>query len=255
LLLRDVDPGQIENRLRSVGFKPARGRAFPLSWRNTAGLPLELHTQLLDLPYYVAPMRAVWSRVCPLPGLQRDAGMLAFEDALIHVCGHAACSASRRSLSWACDAWLLIAREPRLDWTVFLDTVEAMNLAVPMSIITRYLAEALDASVPAEVVAALDALAESSDSVACEVAVLEALGGAHAKMRRVIVSAPDWSARVRLLRCLLAPSPACMREMGYAPERWRLPYYYVKRPLLYAVRGITAFSANRVRRGPSVVRT
>jgi len=249
LLLHNVDSHGPGERLRSIGFKPARGRAgsrgspFPLSWRHTTGLPLELHTKLLDVPYYSAPMGDVWSRVRPLPGWEPVAGMLGREHALLHVCGHAAYSASRTSLSWACDAWLLIAREPALDWTLFLDATKAANLGVPMSIMMRYLADSLYAPVPARIIAALDTLAENSDGVGWEIAVLGALGGAHARMRRIIATAPDWSARLTLIRCLLAPSPASMREMGYAPERWRLPYYYMKRPLIYAARAASRLAA------------
>jgi hypothetical protein len=249
LLLHDADLARGADRLRSIGFKPARGRqgsrgsAVPLSWRHTAGLPLELHTQLFDLPYYAAPMSGVWSRTRPLPGLEPVASMLAPEDALLHVCGNSAYSATRTSLRWVCDAWLLIARHSELDWKLFLDDAEAMKLGLPLSIMMRYLAEALDASVPAEILASLDALADGADSVACEIAVLGTLGGAHARMRRMIVTAPDWSARFSLLRCLLAPSPACMREIGYAPESWRLPYYYLQRPLVYAAREASRFGA------------
>jgi hypothetical protein len=248
LLLHDADPGWTGERLRSIGFKPARGRAesraspFPFSWRHATGLPLRLHTKLLDVPYHSAPMSEVWSRVRPLPGLEPVAAMLCPEDALIHVCGHAAYSASRTSLSWACDAWLLIAREPGLDWTLFLYATQTAKLGVPMSIMMRYLAGSLDAPVPTGIIAALDTLAENADRVAWEITVLGALGGAHAKMRRVIATAPDWSARLTLIRCLLAPSRACMREMGYAPEPWRLPYYYMKRPLLYAARAASRFA-------------
>lgn len=249
LLLHDADLGQAANRLRLIGFKPARGRqrsrgsGVPLSWRHTAGLPLELHTQLFDLPYYAAPMSGVWSRIRPLPGLEPVARMLAPEDALVHVCGNSAYSATRTSLRWVCDAWLLIARHSELDWNLLLDDAEAMKLGLPLSIMMRYLAEALDASVPAEILASLDALADGADSVACEIAVLGSLGGAHARMRRMIATAPDWSARFSLLRCLLAPSPACMREIGYGSESWRLPYSYLQRPLVYAAREASRFGA------------
>jgi hypothetical protein len=253
LLLHDADLGQAADRLRRIGFKPARGEhrsrgsAIPLSWRHTAGLPLDLHTQLFDLPYYAAPLSVVWSRIRPLPGFEPVARMLAPEDALLHVCGNAAFSATRASLRWVCDAWLLILRQRSLDWTLFLDTAATMRLGLPLSIVMRYLAEALDAAVPAEILAALDALAENADSVACEIAVLGALGGAHAKMRRMIITAPGWSARLSLLRCLLAPSPACMCEIGYASDPWRLPYCYLQRLLLYAAREASRFGMRPAR--------
>lgn len=261
LLLRDAAVANSEELLRSVGFKPAHGRqgawgdASPSLWIHSSALPLQLHTQLLDVPYYAAPMDDVWHRVRPLPGWQDVARMLTPEDALIHVCGHAAHSADRRSLRWACDAWLLIAHGRGLDWTRLIRTVATMNLGLPMNIIMRYLAEVLDAGVPADAIATLDELAGNADDVQREIAVLGALAGAHAKMRRIIFTAPDLPARFRLLRCILAPSPACMREMGYATADWRLPYYYMKRPVVYALRTITGFSASRARREQSVVRT
>lgn len=246
LLLADSDLSAVANRLRAIGFKPtpssrrSRG-AIAFSWIHPSGLPLDLHTQLLDLPYYAAPIHAVWSRVRPLPGLDSDARMLGPEDALLHVCGNAASSGTRTSLRWVCDAWLLIERHPRLDWTLFLTTAQSMKLGVPLSVLMRYLVEALDASVPAEILTSLDALAQNADNTAREIAVLGALGGAHARMRRIIATAPDWSARFRLVRCLLGPSRACMREMDHASTGWRLPYDYLQRPLFYATREASRF--------------
>ena len=242
LLLQDADADRAVAALLSQGFQPVRGRdgsrasRFPLSWTHAQGLPLELHTQLLDIPRYAAPMSEVWSRVRPLPQWEPVARMLAFEDALIQVAGNAAHSAGRNSLRWACDASLLMARQPGLDWSLVLAIVEATRLALPLSITMRYLAEELGASVPAEMIAQLDALADRSDYLAYEIAVLGALGGAHAKMRRKIATAPDWRARFTLLRCLLIPSAASMRATGHASDSWRLPYHYLRRPIVYAAR-------------------
>jgi hypothetical protein len=44
-------------------------------------------------------------------------------DHLVHICGHAACSASRDRLKWAADAWYLLERNPSLDWAQWIETV------------------------------------------------------------------------------------------------------------------------------------
>lgn len=253
LLVEDAGVGRCAEQLPRLGFSPAnhlvggRKAAAIRSWNHACGLPLELHTQLFDVPYYELPMGDLWSRSRPLPSFAPVAGALAPEDALLHVCGHAAHSATRNALRWVCDAWLLIARERALDWPLFLDTAKAAQLALPLSLIMRYLAEELDAPVPAGVCTTLDGLADDVDDVGHEVGVLGALTGAHARMRRVIVTAPGWSARCALLRCLLAPSPACVRALGHGPGRWRLVRYYLARPFEYALR---AWSRHKLRPAP-----
>ncbi|MDN5939303.1 MAG: nucleotidyltransferase family protein, partial [Salinisphaera sp.] len=242
LLVHEVDLSRAGDRLAPLGYTPAqKGRGFGAEtatrlWTHVCGLPLALHTRLIDVPYYDLPMGFVWARTRPLHGFEAVAATLAPEDALLHICGNAAESATRHSLRWVCDAWLLITRERALDWTLFLDTAKAARLALPLSLMMRYLAEALEAPVPAEVCARLDALAGNVDDVGHEVAVVAALGGAHARMRRVLATAPDWPARGRLLRCLLMPSPACARALGHGPGIPRLSGYYLARVLRYAAR-------------------
>jgi len=239
LLVRDGDVGHFVARLPELGFtavrrnKARRPGPVVLSWQHAVGLPLELRTRLFDIPRYGGGIEAVWQRARPLPG--HAALQLAPEDALLHVFGNAAMSGSRTSLRWACDAWFLLDCQPAFfDWRLFVKSAENARLGLPLSGVVRYLAEALRAPVPPAVLNELDALADATDDVGHEVAAMGALVASHARMRRLILAGPDWQTRFILARRLLAPSPDCVREMGWvAGEQW-LPAYYLRRPLEYA---------------------
>jgi len=247
LLVRECDIKRVADRLPDAGFAPVRGyRArrsdlAPLSWTHASGLPLELRTRLFDVPRYDSGVDALWERARPLPGFA--ALQLGPEDTLLHICGSATSSGSRSSLRWACDAWLLIDSQRSLDWTMFVSIAKAARIGLPLSIVLRYLAESLRAPIPTEVLEAVDVLADATDDVGHEAAVLGALVGTHAKMRRLIVAAPNWSTRWILMRCLLAPTPACVRDMGWVTGSRTLVAFYVMRPLLYAGRRLARLSA------------
>lgn len=259
LLLRPDDFPRAALCLRDIGFRPARRghlyRPAPRasSWIHASGLPLDLYAGIFRTGRGVASPEALWERARPLPGW--EAAMLAPEDALLHVCARAARSGSRTSLRWACDAWLLLDRRRDLDWDLFLSVTRGARLGLPLSVLARYLAEDLAAPVPDDVLTSLDVLAAETGAAALETAVLGALAGSHARMRRVLVSGSDWSGRLALLRCLLAPSPATVLEMGHISDRRQLPAYYVMRPLLYVGRrvarlGVRSIAALTGRLGP-----
>ena len=153
LLVRDDDLEKIIARMPSLGFsavkrnKARRPGPAMLSWKHSAGLPLEIRTRLFDIPRYAGGVEAVWQRARPLPG--HSALQLCPEDALLHVCGNAAMSGSRISLRWACDAQFLLQKHKALDWSLFLRNVEVTRLGLPLSGIFRYLAGALRAPIPA----------------------------------------------------------------------------------------------------------
>jgi hypothetical protein len=79
------------------------------------------------------------------------------------------------------------------------------------------------------------------------VAAMGALVASHSRMRRLIVAGPDWQSRYDLVRRLLAPSPECIREMGWIAGRQWLPAYYLRRPLEYAGLRIARLAARRPR--------
>jgi len=245
LLLSETDLDRVAGRLREMRFTPITSgtglRSGHRSWVHPAGLPLVLRTRLFDACDSGPSVDMLRTRARSLPGMA--AFVLGPEDALLHVCGSAARSGSRGTLRWACDAWLLIKSHRSFDWTLFVAIAEAARLALPLSVLVRYLAEALQAPVPVEALAALDALADETTDASHEAAVLGALVGTHSRMRRLIADSPDWPARFILLRCLLAPSAACVREMGHASGPWRLPVFYLLRPMLYAGRRLLRIGA------------
>jgi len=238
LLVSDADVERIVATLPRAGFAPVRRNKarcpapHPLSWRHAAGLPLELRTRLFDIPRYAGAIETAWQRTRPLP--DHAALQLAPEEAFLHVCGNAAMSGSRISLRWVCDAWFLLQRHAGFDWGRFLSDVEAARLGLPMSAVVRYLAETLQAPIPESVLRELDALADATDDVGYEIAAMGALVASHARMRRLIIAGPHWRDGLILARRLLAPSPACVREMGWVSGRQSLPMYYLRRPIEYA---------------------
>jgi hypothetical protein len=214
-----------------------------LSWKHSAGLPLEIRTRLFDIPRYASGIEAVWQRASPLPGYA--ALQLCPEDALLHLCGNAAMSGSRISLRWVCDAQFLLQKHAAFDWSLFLRNVEVTRLGLPLSGILRYLAGALSAPIPTRVIDRLGLLADATDDTGYEVAAMGALVASHARMRRLIVAGPDWQSRYTLARHLLAPSPECIREMGWVAGQDWLPVYYVRRPLEYVGLRIARWAARR----------
>jgi len=163
------------------------------------------------------------------------------------VCGNAAMSGSRVSLLWACDAKFLLQHYAAFDWSRFLHTVEVTRLGLPLSGVLRYLTEALRAPIPAGVIDRLGVLADATDDAGYEVAAMGALVASHSRMRRLIVAGPDWQSRYILARRLLAPSPECIREMGWIAGKQWLPAYYLRRPLEYAGLRIARLVARRPR--------
>jgi hypothetical protein len=150
-------------------------------------------------------------------------------------------------LRWACDAQFLLQKHVAFDWALFLRNVEVTRLGLPLSGILRYLTGALRAPISAWVIDRLDVLADATDDTGYEVAAMGALVASHSRMRRLIVVGPDWKSRYILARRLLAPSPECIREMGWIAGRQWLPAYYLRRPLEYAGLRIARLVARRPR--------
>jgi hypothetical protein len=238
LLVRRAEAARVAAILPALGFRPTRRRRFAevgqaSSWRHASGLPLELRTRLFGPGLYAVANEALWARSVGLSIEDSAAHALGREHALLHVCASAPMSASRSSLRWAFDAWLLVRRSETFDWRFLLEAVAAARLALPLAVTLRFVAEELAAPVPAEVLRDLAAQAAQSDDLEHEVVVLCALAGAHGAMRRQILATSGWSNRLAVLRPLIAPSPAAVRALqGDLPTR-SLPFYYAARPARY----------------------
>lgn len=252
LMIRDEDRARLGAPLEKAGFQSARNdqdrrrHMVPFTWRHSQGLPLDVRMRLLDQPYYTVPTADLWARSRSLKALHAHARILCPEHNLLHVLASAATSGSRTNLRWACDAWYLVERHgDDLDWPLLLETAQRARLVLPLSVTTRFLGRGLRAGVPRSMLGALNAGAAAADDVAHEVALLGAVTGAHARMRKIIARTPGMRARVAVVRPLIAPSPKAVRAL-YGTASWS-PAYYALRPVGYVVRRLRRLHKARYR--------
>jgi hypothetical protein len=240
LLLEESDPAKAIGLLSPLGFSLLE-RELPLSeWQDLqfvheSGLPLELHSHLFRLPLYntIAPemqARSHTHHVADVP-----VRILTPTDQLLHVCGHAASCASRESLRWACDAWLLVERFPDLDWDLLEDCARRSHLTLPLSVLLSYLATELRAPIPAAFLTRLTALAAQASTVECEAALWGAHASGRGRFKNLLWMTSTWRAWIFVLQWILFPSPTYLRTMQHVRFSWRLPFYYLSRPLRYIV--------------------
>jgi hypothetical protein len=238
LLIRPNDVGRATDALRQASFLDGTpydetGTARML---DPSGLPVALHDRLFRAAYYSPPLLDMWTRAQRDNCAGRTVSMLSPADHLVHICGHAACSASRDRLKWAADAWYLLERNPSLDWAQWLETVRASRLALPLATVLRYLAVDLEAPVPSWVLDRLSQTAALAERAAREVALSGVRAGVRGTFRNLIAATHSLPGRLDLARWMLLPSPASLRlgEPLRYPRAW--PLYYVGRPLAYAGR-------------------
>lgn len=125
-----------------------------------AGLLVELHWALLEMPYYIhrIPMAEVWDSAEPVAG--SDAWRPDHAVMLIHAAAHLA-------LHHSCDLrliWLLdvdrLAASPALDWDRVLRLAGAWNLALAVQTTLEVTARWLGTPVPPKVMARLERRAD-----------------------------------------------------------------------------------------------
>lgn len=237
LLLAQTDLARAAEALERAGCAPVgrpRGPRAGTVLRHGSGLEIALHSQPFAVGYYEAPIERFAQRSATVAIGGVSARAPAAEATFVHVLGHATYSPSRGNLRWVADAWHLLARRD-LDWDDVLARIETHRLALPVAVLATYLAE-LGAGVPPEVLTRLAAGAAGAPPVAHEVA----LGGAHAGPRGDLGSlwrsASSWRGRARLVRWILAPSPAYLRSAFALPAPWLLPACYVYRPARFVAR-------------------
>ncbi len=204
---------------------------------HSSGLPVELHQRLFDSSFYALPESEAWAHT----RTQRAAGIsmtvLSPEDMLLHICGHASCSRSRRSLRWVCDAWHVIQHHPGLDWERFAAAAERSRLALPLSVMLRYLADDIGASIPAGGVERLQELAQRAPAIERDVALRAACKDSVQDWAALLRLVPGgWLVKVRLAAWLLFPSPQYVREVLGVRGTARVWARYATRPFRFARR-------------------
>lgn len=213
---------------------------------DASGLPVALHDRLYRFAYYTPPLAPMWTRAERRDVAGRSVLMLSAPDQLAHVCGHAACSPSRDGLKWVADAWCLIERTPKLDWTRLVEIVHASRLALPLATLLRYVAVEMEAPVPAWVLDNLSRAAALCDRPMREVALSGVRAGKRGTFRNLVAATRSWPGRIDLVRWMLLPSPVSLRlgEPLSHPQAW--PAYYVGRPLAYVARRAQRLVSSRL---------
>ena len=248
LLVNEADAPRAASSLASSGFartnlRPEGGSAGRRLVHGS-GLPAALHTRLFEIAYYQPPLAEMWERSRLITIAGEPARILSAPDTLVHVCGHAACSRSRETLQWACDAWVLIERVPDLDWSALAAGALAGRLAMPVAIMLDYLSATLGAPVPEGVLLRL-AAAAAGDSSGRDAVLAGARAGSRGTLSALLRATPGLGARVRLLLWTAFPSAEYVRLSQPGRRRGQLIGYYARRGLGYLARRLRSLFGRR----------
>jgi hypothetical protein len=245
LLVAPEDVGRARCALDTAGFRSTGGSqpfgSFGVRLGHASGLPLELHTELFALPFYRLPATETWKRSRAITIAGVPARVLSPELGLVHVCGHAAYSASRAQLRWVCDAWLIIARELELNWQEVLDIARCARLAVPLFVMLRFLNDALDARIPRVCLGELAEAFERAPAVERDVALFAARSGSRLPLFALLRGMPGgWRTQGQVLQWLLLPSREYVGGAAFGRSSTVRPLRYVSRPIQYAAQTLQA---------------
>lgn len=239
LLLRADQRDRAVHALLASGFRlaPSQRKSGSTVTVHESGLPICLHERLFPSPHYAAPIEEMWARsqVSQVYGVK--ARIFSPEDMLLHVCGHAACSASREHLTWVCDSWMILSKNAALNWQLFSEMAGRCNLGLPLAVLTRYLAQEMGAPIPGTVLTYLQQEGIAAGASDREAALLAAMAGSRGVLRGLWKGAKGRSDRMMLAKSLFFPAPRFIRWKYQIHHRWLTPVYYLWRP----IRGILRF--------------
>jgi hypothetical protein len=198
LLVEGFQVSRCCQALAPVGFSVRPGPAAHALLLHTSGLPLRLHTRPFLQPLYDAPFERLFKR-----SEQREVAgipirVLCAADALVHICGHASTVPGVEALRWVGDAWLLVRKAGRLDWSDVVEQARAMNVSVPAWVRLHYLANELGSAIPSSALADLQNLASAAGLEAVRAAFQGTLLGSRKAARLAGGIAKDWRARLLL---------------------------------------------------------
>lgn len=229
LLGADSDRTRATMALAQAGFAPrdlARGEFV-----HTDGLPLRLLRDIAFHPHHEAPDGGVTARAVRLTLAGRSVPSASATDRMLMALSRAASSPERANLRWATDAWLTA---PLVDWSLFMSEVTRRRLELPVSLLCRHLADAMDAAIPRAVLAQLDEAAARATELDHEAALAGALTGLSALRRALAAPGVEARARWTIARLLALPSAQCLAwrygpagPMGRALQRLHRPAGYM----------------------------
>jgi hypothetical protein len=251
ILVERYEPYDIVGPLISLGFtasgKASRRGSEDIELIHESGLPLVLHRELFQIPFYNAAHSNVCSRAQVAVISEIPVRVLSPADALFHICGHAVYSPSRESFRWISDAWFIIHKHPGLDWDLLLDCARRSHLALPLSVMFGYLSRDLNAPVPWSFLDRLSFAASKNKSIELELALFGARSSVRGGFRNLIRKARNWRARAFIFKWMLLPSPTYVLWVSQTRHFWLLPVEYLRRPINYASRRIRARLRNVLR--------
>lgn len=244
LLLHQEDQERAAALLEAHDFRrlPALERWYTRSIGLThrSGLPVWLHIGLFRIPYYQAPLDEIWARRTLVESNGIVLRTLTAADALLHICGQAACSGSRDSLIWVSDAWHIV-RSGKLDWDTFLAAALGSRLELPLSVQFAFLRDQMKVRIPEIMIGCLITAAQASPRLAQEAALMGARAGRQGSIRNLLRRTPAWHARAALLMWMVFPSRHAISWSEDPRRNWPLPLLYLVRLIRYIGR--------RLRRG------
>ena len=237
LLVHETDQAAACRALQDAGVgqccEPSR-TSRDVQLLHDSGLPIELHTDLFEHPFYRCGAAAMLGRrqTTDIAGI--PVHVLSPSAALLHVCGHASNSRNRSSLRWVTDAWSIAAKCADLDWDAFLWDTTRAKLALPLHVMLEYLAAQLGAPIPRPVLESLARDAARAGPRAREAALF----GVHETHRRLREATHDWRSRALLLRWWLFPSPSCLRWAYGVRSRSEVFLLYLERIVRHVARRV-----------------
>ena len=238
LLVDDAQLNAADDLLKELQFAASprgAGAASHRNYRHWTGLALGLHTQPFYLPNFEIPRNEILARAHSVRIGATTARVMSPEDSLVHICGHATYSRSRANLRWACDAFYLLKRNPGLDWPQIVRCAEEARVALQLYVLLRWLKDSLGISIPETALAHLRNRSRGLDFVAAE-GILASLVHTHMSWTRALECCRgERRMVVDFLKFGALPSPRYLRWRYNSERNWRLPIYYLRRPVEFGM--------------------
>lgn len=214
LLVREEDWAAVRPLLRKLGFS-SDSLIGPghLRFLHRSGLPLVLHAQPFRFAYYTLPFAELWSRGVPARVAGVSARIPSPADQLLHVCGHASYSTTRRSQVWVADAWHLLKKHPDLDWDGVVRGAAGSRLGLPLAAALKALAACVTLPIPDAVMARLQEQAEQAEAVGRDLARFGASRHLGEYLRRLAGASAGRPARKMILESVLLPPVSAVRAV------------------------------------------
>ena len=190
---------------------PFEGEGGSSIFESSSGLQVCLHTRVSPVRLFEPPREVISLRRQTIAWDGVEIATLSRTDLLLYVC-LAACTARRRSLRWACDAFLLIENPSSIDWDHLWEMSERTCSALPLSVLLGFLADELGAPIRG-----IQQIRDGSEPTAqlqetlCDMVVF----GQGLSVRQLLRRTPSARVRFAVVRHLMAPSRSfLLRERG-----------------------------------------